>query len=163
MVLDAFAKESGAVFSSGRLASVAYTKCRGRQLVLIKPTTFMNLSGRAVNYWMKEEDIPLENVLVIVDDLALPFCAIRMRAGGSEAGHNGLKSITEMLGTQNYARLRFGIGNDFPKGHQVDFVLGKWSVEKQMRISNRTEVTNQAIQCFVLEGIQRAMNTYNGK
>lgn len=161
MVLDAFAKESGAVFNIGRLASVAEAKCRGRQLVLIKPTTYMNLSGRAVNYWMKEENIPLENVLVIVDDLALPFGTIRMRGKGSEAGHNGLKSITEHLGTQNYARLRFGIGNDFPRGGQVDFVLGKWSDDDIAAIAKRTEITNQAIQAFVMEGIERAMNRFN--
>lgn len=162
MVLDAFAKESGAVFNVGRLASVAEVKCRGRQLVLIKPTTYMNLSGRAVHYWMQEEKIPLENVLVIVDDLALPLCAIRMRGNGSEAGHNGLKSITEHLGTQNYARLRFGIGNDFPRGGQVDYVLGKWSDDDLAAIQKRTETTTQAIQSFVLEGLQRAMNKFNG-
>ena len=163
MVLDAFAKASGAVFNIGRLASVAEAKCRGRQLVLIKPSTYMNLSGKAVSYWMKEEKIPLENVLVIVDDLALPFGSIRMRGNGSEAGHNGLKSITEHLGTQNYARLRFGIGNDYPKGKQVDYVLGKWSDDDIAAIATRTEVTNQAIQSFVLEGIQRAMNAFNNK
>lgn len=163
MVLDAFAKASGANFNSGRLASVAETKLRGRQLVLIKPTTFMNLSGKAVHYWMQQENIALENVLVIVDDLALPFGSIRMRGGGSEAGHNGLKNITEMLGTQKYARLRFGIGNDYPKGRQVDFVLGKWSDDEMSTIATRTEITNQAIQSFVLEGLQRAMNTFNNK
>ena len=123
----------------------------------------MNLSGRAVNYWMKEENIPLENVLVIVDDLALPFGTIRLRGSGSEAGHNGLKSITEHLGTQNYARLRFGIGNDFPRGGQVDYVLGKWSDDDIAAIADRTKITNQAIQSFVLEGIQRAMNLFNNK
>lgn len=163
MVLDAFAKASGAVFNTGRLANVAQAKCRGRQLILIKPTTYMNLSGKAVSYWMKEEKIPLENVLVIVDDLALPFGAIRMRGSGSEAGHNGLRSITEHLGTQNYARLRFGIGNDFPKGGQVDFVLGKWSDDDIATIAARAEITSQAIQSFVLEGIQRAMNLFNNK
>lgn len=130
MVLDAFAKESGTIFNSDRLASVAMMKHRGHQLILIKPTTFMNLSGKAVSYWMRQEKIPLENVLVLVDDLALPFGAIRIRGNGSEAGHNGLRNISDILGTQNYARLRFGIGNDYPKGKQVDFVLGKWSDEE---------------------------------
>lgn len=163
MVLDAFAKASGTIFNSDRLASVAQTKLRGHQLFLIKPTTFMNLSGKAVSYWMKQEKIPLENVLVVVDDLALPFGSIRMRGNGSEAGHNGLRNITEMLGTQNYARLRFGIGNDFPKGRQVDFVLGHWSDDEINTIAERTDITTKAIQSFVLEGLQRAMNQYNGK
>ncbi|MCQ2252910.1 MAG: aminoacyl-tRNA hydrolase, partial [Bacteroidales bacterium] len=163
MVLDAFAKASGAIFNSDRLADVAQLRLRGHQLTLIKPTTFMNLSGKAVNYWMKQEKIPLENILVIVDDLALPFGALRLRGNGSEAGHNGLRNITEMLGTQNYARLRFGIGNDYPKGRQVDFVLGKWSDDEIKTISERSEITTKAIQSFVLEGLQRAMNQYNGK
>jgi len=163
MVLDAFAKVSGTIFNSDRLANVAMMKHRGHQLFLIKPTTFMNLSGKAVSYWMKQEKIPLENVLVIVDDLALPFGAIRIRGNGSEAGHNGLRNITEMLGTQNYARLRFGIGNDYPKGRQVDFVLGKWSDDETKAIEERTEVTSKAILSFVIDGLQRTMNMYNGK
>ncbi len=163
MVLDAFAKASGTIFNSDRLANVATAKVRGHQVFLVKPTTFMNLSGKAVSYWMKLEKIPLENVLVIVDDLALPFGALRMRGNGSEAGHNGLRNITEVLGTQQYARLRFGIGNDYPKGRQVDFVLGKWSDDELKTIAERTEITTKAIQSFVLEGLQRAMNQYNGK
>jgi PTH1 family peptidyl-tRNA hydrolase len=123
----------------------------------------MNLSGKAVNYWMKEEKVPLENILVLVDDLALPFGTIRIRPNGSEAGHNGLKNISEMLGTQNYARLRFGIGNQFAKGKQVDFVLGKWSDEELATIDERSEVTTHAIYSFITDGVQRTMNLYNGK
>jgi len=162
-VLDAFAKASGAFFSNGRYADTAEVKYRGRTLVLIKPTTFMNLSGQAVRYWAQQENIPVENILVIVDDLSLPFGVLRIRQSGSDGGHNGLKNITEMLGTQNYARLRFGIGNDFPKGRQVDYVLGKWSYDELRRIEERTEITTQAVYSFVMEGIQRAMNNFNGK
>lgn len=162
-VLDAFAKASGAFFSTGRYASVAEVKFRGNPLVLIKPSTYMNLSGKAVGYWAAQEKIPPENILVIVDDLALPFATIRIRQSGSEGGHNGLKSITEVLGTQNYARLRFGIGNDFPKGRQADYVLGKWSFEELKRIQERTEVTTEAIYSFITDGIQRTMNSFNGK
>ena len=162
-VLDAFAKASGAFFSACRYAQKAEIKYRGRTLILIKPSTFMNLSGQAVRYWAQEENIPLENILVIVDDLALPFGVIRIRQSGSEAGHNGLKSISECLGTQNYARLRFGIGNNFPKGGQVDYVLGKWSYDELQRIEQRTEITTQALYGFVTDGIQSTMNSFNGK
>jgi PTH1 family peptidyl-tRNA hydrolase len=162
-VLDAFAKASGAFFSSGRYAFVAETKYRGRTLVLIKPSTYMNLSGKAVSYWVQQENIPLENVLIVVDDLSLPFGVIRMRQSGSEAGHNGLKSITECLETQDYARLRFGIGNNFPKGRQADYVLGKWSFDELKKIQERTAVTTEALYSFVTDGVQRTMNTFNGK
>ncbi|MCQ2973772.1 MAG: aminoacyl-tRNA hydrolase [Bacteroidales bacterium] len=162
-VLDAFAKASSAVFNSDRYASVAQIKYRGNQVTLIKPSTFMNLSGKAVSYWMKQEKIPLENIIICVDDLALPFGSIRIRANGSEAGHNGLKNITELLGTQNYARLRFGIGNQFAKGAQVNFVLGKWSAEELEVINTRTELTTNALFSFITDGIQRTMNAYNGK
>ncbi len=162
-VLDAFAKASGAFFSTYRYASVAEVKFRGNPLFLIKPSTYMNLSGKAVGYWAAQEKIPPENILVIVDDLALPFATIRIRQSGSDGGHNGLKSITEILGTQNYARLRFGIGNNFPKGKQADYVLGKWSFEELKRIQERTEVTTQAVYSFITDGIQRTMNNFNGK
>ena len=160
---DALAADAGASFESGRYASVAQFKYRGNPVTLIKPTTFMNLSGKAVSYWLKEENIPVENLMVCVDDLALPFGVIRIRQNGSEAGHNGLKNITEMLGTQQYARLRFGIGNDFAKGHQVDFVLGKWSFEELKRVGERTKVTTEALYSFITNGVQRTMNTFNGK
>lgn len=122
MILDAFAKASNIAFETKRYGDVAETRVKNKQLLLLKPSTYMNLSGNAVKYWMDKENIPLENVLVLVDDLALPLGTIRIKGKGSDAGHNGLKNIAQMLGSQNYARLRFGIGNDFPKGTQVDFV-----------------------------------------
>lgn len=162
-IIDAFAEKHGVNFLSDRYADVAQTKFRGNPLVLIKPSTYMNLSGKAVAYWQKQEKIPLENILVLVDDIALPFAAIRLRANGSEAGHNGLKSISECLQTQNYARLRFGLGNNYPKGGQVDFVLGQWSDEEQKTIAEKLEITTNAIESFVQNGIQRTMNMFNGK
>jgi len=163
MVLDAFAKASGAFFNTDRYAQKAEIKYRGKTVILIKPSTFMNLSGKAVNYWKQQENIPLENILVLVDDLSLPLGVIRLRPGGSEAGHNGLKSITSCLSTQNYSRLRFGIGNDFPKGGQVDYVLGKFSNEDLDLINQRTLVTTEAIYGFLTDGIQITMNKFNGK
>jgi PTH1 family peptidyl-tRNA hydrolase len=123
----------------------------------------MNLSGNAVRYWMKEKKVDLERVLVVVDDLALPFGALRMKPGGSEAGHNGLRNITQTLGTQQYARLRFGIGNDFPRGGQVDFVLGKFSAEDMSAMPERLEVAAEMIKSFALSGIQFTMNHFNKK
>ena len=122
MVVDALAQAAGITFNDGRYGFTATMSVKGRQLILLKPSTFMNLSGNAVRYWMQKENIPLENVLIVVDDLALPFGTLRLKGKGSDAGHNGLKHIAATLGTQNYARLRFGIGNDFPRGGQVDFV-----------------------------------------
>ena len=162
-IADALAADAGADFVSDRYADVAQFKYRGNPVTIIKPSTFMNLSGKAVSYWLKQENIPVENLMVCVDDLALPFGVIRLRANGSEAGHNGLKNITELLGTQNYARLRFGIGNDFAKGHQVDFVLGKWSFEELKRIAERTKTTTEALYSFITNGVQRTMNMFNGK
>ena len=130
-VLDAFAKASNIVFKDGRYGATADLSLKGRQLVLLKPSTYMNLSGNAVRYWMQQEKVPLENVLIVVDDLALPFGALRLKPKGSDAGHNGLKHIAAKLGTENYARLRFGIGNNFPKGAQIDYVLGHFSEEEK--------------------------------
>ena len=162
-IVDALAADAGTDFVSDRYASVAQFKYRGNPVTIIKPSTYMNLSGKAVSFWLKEENIPVENFIVCVDDLALPFGVIRFRSNGSEAGHNGLKNITELLGTQNYARLRFGIGNNFPKGKQVDFVLGKWSFEDLSRIKERTKTTTEALYSFITNGIERTMNTFNGK
>ena len=128
-VLDAFAEASNIIFSTQRYGDVAQVRVKNKVLFLLKPSTYMNLSGEAVRYWMNKENIPLENVLVIVDDLALPFGAIRIKGKGSDGGHNGLKNIAALVGGQNYARLRFGIGNDFPKGAQVDYVLGNFTEE----------------------------------
>lgn len=129
-ILDAFAKASNVFFSENRYGATCEVKLKGRTLILLKPSTFMNLSGNALRYWMQKEKIEIENVLVIVDDIALPFGTLRLKPQGSDAGHNGLKNIQEILGHNNYARLRFGIGNDFAKGRQVEYVLGKWTEEQ---------------------------------
>lgn len=162
-VLDALAKASNLVFEDKRYGEVAEMKVKGRTLILLKPSTYMNLSGNAVRYWLQKENIPAENMLVVVDDLALPFGALRLKGKGSDAGHNGLKHIQQILGTQNYARLRFGIGNDFPKGGQVDFVLGHFSEEDEMAMPEKLEVCGKIIVEFCLAGIQNAMNHYNKK
>lgn len=162
-VLDALAKASNLVFADKRYGEVAELKVKGRTLVLLKPSTYMNLSGNAVRYWLQKENIPVENMLVVVDDLALPFGALRLKGKGSDAGHNGLKHIQQILGTQNYARLRFGIGNDFPKGGQVDFVLGHFSEEDEAAMPAKLEVCGKIITDFCLAGIQNAMNQYNNK
>ena len=161
--LDAFAEASNVVFEDKRYGAVATAKVKGHQLILLKPSTYMNLSGNAVRYWMQQENIPLEQVLVIVDDLALPFGALRLKGKGSDAGHNGLKNIQELVGTQNYARLRFGIGNDFSKGAQCNFVLGKWSDEETKAMPDRLKVVNDIIPSFCLQGMDRTMNQFNGK
>lgn len=163
VMVDALAKALDSTFSVDRYASVAEASYKGRQLVLIKPSTYMNLSGKAVHYWMQKEKISIENVLVLVDDLALPFGTLRMKGKGSAGGHNGLKNIQELIGSENYARLRFGVGNNFPKGQQVDFVLGNWTKEEKEQISVLTEKTTSAIQMFVTIGIEKAMVFANTK
>ncbi|MGN6509004.1 MAG: aminoacyl-tRNA hydrolase, partial [Chitinophaga sp.] len=160
-VADAFAAKHGAAFRSDRLADVAEVKWKGRIFIVIKPTTYMNLSGRAVKYWMDKEKIPLENVLVIMDELALPLDVIRLRPGGSDAGHNGLKSIQESIGTNQYPRLRFGIGNDFPKGRQIDYVLGKWSAKEEPVVQQKIDKCTEVVESFASIGLQRSMNNYN--
>ena len=163
MVLDALAKASNLVFADGRYGATATLSVKGRQLILLKPSTYMNLSGNAVRYWLQQEKIPVENMLVLVDDLNLPFGSIRMRKQGSNGGHNGLGHIQQVLGTQNYARLRFGIGNDFSKGAQCNFVLGKWSDEEQKNLLDRLKLVGEIIPSFCLQGMDRTMNQYNGK
>ncbi len=162
-VLDALAEASNISFTTGRYGAVATLKHRGRTILLLKPSTYMNLSGKAVRYWMDQERIPRENLLVISDDVALPFGTFRMRKGGSEGGHNGLKNITEMLGDNQYARLRFGVGGDFPRGHQVDYVLGKFTDDEERSISDRLKLFGDAILSFVSVGADRTMNSFNGK
>lgn len=161
--LDAFAEASNAVFETRRYGDVAECRLRGRQLVLLKPSTFMNLSGQAVRYWLQQENVPIENLLVVVDDLSLPVGALRLKPSGSDGGHNGLKNIQELIGTQQYARLRFGIGNDFPRGAQVDYVLGRFSEEQRTALASRFEQAVEMIRTFCLAGIQTAMNQYNNK
>ena len=162
-VLDAFAKASNIVFKDGRYGATADLSLKGRQLVLLKPSTYMNLSGNAVRYWMQQEKVPLENVLIVVDDLALPFGALRLKPKGSDAGHNGLKHIAATLGTENYARLRFGIGNNFPKGAQIDYVLGHFSEEEKQQMSERIDTACEIIKSFCLAGIAITMNQFNKK
>jgi PTH1 family peptidyl-tRNA hydrolase len=162
-VLDAWAKASNAVFTDARYGARTELRIKGKTFILIKPATYMNLSGKAVNYWLQAEKVPTEQLLVIVDDLALPFGTIRMRAQGSDGGHNGLKHINEILGHQNYARLRVGIGNEFSKGQQVDYVLGEWDKEKKKALPALLERVADAAKTFGLQGIDRAMNIYNSK
>lgn len=162
-VLDALAKASNLVFEDKRYGAITTLKVKNQTLTLLKPSTYMNLSGNAVRYWMNEKKIPLENILVVVDDLSLPFGQLRMRPGGSEAGHNGLKHISSVLGTQQYARLRFGIGNDFPRGGQVDFVLGEFTEEDLKTMDERLELAGEMVKSFALSGIQFTMNHFNKK
>ena len=161
--LDAFAEASNVFFENQRYGAIATCRLKGHSLLLLKPSTFMNLSGNAVRYWMQQEKIPLEQVLVVVDDLALPFGVLRLKGSGSDAGHNGLKNIQEVLGTQNYARLRFGIGNDFPKGHQVEHVLSHFPAEEQTLMPARLEKAGEIIKSFCLSGLQTTMNQFNNK
>jgi len=162
-VLNQWAHDAGFTFTLQRHAVAAQTTYKGRQLVLIQPTTYMNLSGKAVKYWMNELKIPLENVIVIVDDLALEFGALRLRGKGSDGGHNGLRSIDAELQTNNYARLRFGIGNDFPKGRQIDYVLGKWTKEQMEALPERLSKAAEICQSFCTAGLANTMSAYNNK
>ena len=162
-ILDYIAKENDLKFKSDRLADVVEFKYKGKQLVLIKPTTYMNLSGKAVNYWMQAEKIPLENILVIVDELALPFGKIRLGPKGSDGGLNGLKNIQEILNTKQYPRLRFGISNEFSKGSQVNYVLGKWNEEEKKTLDDRIKIAADAIKAFAFIGLARCMNEFNTK
>lgn len=160
-VLDAFALKHGAFFQSARLADMAEIKWKGKIFICIKPTTFMNLSGRAFKYWMDKEKILIENSLTIVDDLALPLSKIRLRKSGSDAGHNGLKDIQNVLGTDNYPKLRFGIGNQYPKGMQVDFVLSQWLKEEVPVVNTKIDKCVEIIQDFAITGIDRTMSAVN--
>ena len=162
-VVDAFAQQLKTEFSADNFVDIAEGSIRGRKVFIIKPTTYMNVSGKAVNYWLQQLKIPLDNLMVVVDDLALPFGTVRLRAKGSDAGHNGLSSINEWLHTQNYARMRFGIGNDFPKGRQVDYVLGKWNDSERKLLSEKIALCCDALNEFVIAGISPCMNKYNNK
>lgn len=162
-VLDTLAKKEDLKFELQRYAYTAEYKFKGRTLLLIKPTTYMNLSGKSVNYWLQKAKIPIENLLIIVDDIALPFGTIRIRAKGGAAGHNGLEHINQTVGHQKYARLRFGIGNDFRQGAQVDYVLGKWSTEEREKLPERIDKTIEAVKAFTTIGLSRTMNEFNNK
>ncbi len=163
MVLDAWAQASNAVFETARYGSKAEISFKGRKFILIKPSTYMNLSGKAVRYWLNESKVPLENLIVISDDLNLPFGTLRLRKGGSAGGHNGLTNISEMLGTQDYARIRMGIGNDFSRGGQIDFVLGELSPEDKAQMPQICDRVIEGIKAFAVVGPDRAMNTLNTK
>ena len=160
-ILDALAEASNVVFKDKRYGFVAEMSFKGRRFQLLKPSTFVNLSGNAVRYWLNKGKIPLENLLVVVDDIALDFGTLRLRKKGGPGSHNGLNHITEILGTPNFARLRFGIGNDFPKGAQVHFVLGDWSQEEVKKLPERIEKSIEFIQAFSFLGIELAMNKHN--
>ncbi|MDY4514016.1 MAG: aminoacyl-tRNA hydrolase [Paludibacteraceae bacterium] len=163
MMLDAFADALNATWADKRYGFVAKCRVKNAEMVLLKPTTYMNLSGNAVRYWLQQEKIPVENMLVLVDDLNLPFGTIRIRKQGSNGGHNGLGNIQSVLGTENYARVRFGIGNNFSRGAQCNFVLGKWTEEEQKLLPERLKITSEIIPSFCLQGMDRTMNLYNGK
>lgn len=162
-VVNALAEEAGAQFADKRYGLIAKMRVKNRELTLLKPSTLMNLSGNAVRFWLGKENIPLENLLVVCDDLSLPLGTIRMKPSGSAAGHNGLKHIAQTLGTEAYARLRVGIGSDFPRGGQIDFVLGRFPEEDEAVINQKVKVAAEAVKAFALSGVQFAMNQYNGK
>lgn len=162
-ILDAWAQASNISFKTDRYGDVASFRLKNQQVVLLKPSTYMNLSGNAVRYWKEKENIELENILILVDDIALPFGAIRLKPSGSDAGHNGLKNIAAMLGTQNYARLRFGVGNDFPRGCQIDYVLGHFTPEQEKELPARVDIAIEAVKDAVLAGLQHSMCNYNNK
>lgn len=163
MILDAFAKASNIVFADRRYGYLAETSIKGRKVYLLKPTTYMNLSGNAVRYWLGKENIDITRMLVVVDDLALPLGSLRLKASGSSAGHNGLGHIQSVLGTERYCRLRVGIGNDFPRGGQIDWVLGHYDADDMAVLAPKIETACEIIKSFVLAGVDITMNQYNHK
>jgi PTH1 family peptidyl-tRNA hydrolase len=162
-ILDAFAKASNVFFTENRYGATCEVKMKGRTLILLKPSTFMNLSGNALRYWMQKENVEIGNVLVVVDDIALPFGTLRLKPKGSDAGHNGLKNIQEILGHNEYARLRFGLGDDFKRGQQIAYVLGKWTDEQSKVIPERAEIACEMIKSFCMAGLELTMTQYNKK
>lgn len=162
-ILDYFAKKESISFQTAKLGDVAEFKIKGRTLLLLKPNTYMNLSGKAVKYWMEKENIEKENILVITDDLNLSFGTIRIKTKGSDGGHNGLKSIQSLLNTSEYPRFRFGISDQFKKGQQVDYVLGEWNEEENSKLQERLEKSAEIIKSFALAGLNNTMNEFNGK
>lgn len=162
-ILDFFAEQEGLTFETQKLGDVATFKLKGRTFIFLKPNTYMNLSGKAVLYWLTKEKIPLENLLVVTDDLNLPFGSIRLKTKGSDGGHNGLKDIQDKLSTVKYNRFRFGISDAFSKGRQVDYVLGEWTTEEDNKLKERLEKSTALIKSFALSGINNTMNAFNGK
>lgn len=161
--VDFLANEANENFETVKLGALAQVKVKNKVLLLLKPNTYMNLSGKALQFWMEKEKIAKENVLIITDDLNLPFGTIRLKAKGSDGGHNGLKSIQQVLNSAEYPRLRFGISDAFKKGQQVDYVLGEWSTEETTALNERLNVVSQAVKEFALAGLNNAMNNFNGK
>lgn len=162
-VLDFIARQEGLEFTTAKLGAIAEYKLKGRTLFLLKPNTYMNLSGKAVKYWMEKEGIAKENLLVVTDDLNLPFGSIRIKGKGSDGGHNGLKNIQLLLNTSDYPRFRFGISDEFKKGQQVDYVLGEWTDEEKAKLPERYEMAANAIRSFALAGLANTMSDFNGK
>jgi PTH1 family peptidyl-tRNA hydrolase len=162
-ILDALADASNIHFTDKRYGFIAEYAFKGKRFILLKPSTYVNLSGKAVNYWLQKESIGLENLLVIVDDIALPFGTVRIRPGGGDGGHNGLINIIQVLGHQQFARLRFGIGNDFPPGRQVEYVLGQWSEAEEKMLPGRIRHCHEAIRSFGLSGMEKTMSEFNNK
>tara|TARA_B110000046_G_scaffold92725_1_gene100738 strand:- start:4551 stop:5171 length:621 start_codon:yes stop_codon:yes gene_type:complete len=161
-IVEKFAQLNEAVFETKKLGDLACFKFKGRTFLLLKPNTYMNLSGKAVKYWLEKEAIPHENLLIITDDLNLPFGTLRLKMKGSAGGHNGLKDVQDKLNTSQYNRLRFGISDEFAKGRQVDYVLGEWTAEEADKLKERLEQSSACIKSFVMAGVQNAMNTFNG-
>ncbi|GAL88340.1 aminoacyl-tRNA hydrolase [Jejuia pallidilutea] len=162
-ILDHFAKKEAFSFETQKLGAIATFKLKGRTLILLKPSTYMNLSGKAVTYWLTKEKVPLENLLVITDDLNLPFGSLRLKTKGSDGGHNGLKDIQDKLNTTKYNRFRFGISDAFSKGRQVDYVLGEWGETEKEQLPERLEKSVELIKSFALAGVNNTMNSFNGK
>ncbi|MHA7832161.1 MAG: aminoacyl-tRNA hydrolase [Flagellimonas sp.] len=162
-ILDFLAEQEDFTFESAKLGAVATFKHKGKSVVCLKPSTYMNLSGKSVKYWMDKENISLENILIITDDLNLPFGSIRLKSKGSDGGHNGLKDIQNVLQTTKYNRFRFGVGSDFSKGNQVDYVLGKWDDDQQKAMPERLKKSTDLIRSFVFAGVKNTMNQFNGK
>lgn len=162
-VVNALVEEAGVRFTEERYGAIARMRVKNCELVVLKPNTFMNLSGNAVRYWLQREHIPVENLLVVVDDLALPFGTLRLKPKGSDAGHNGLKNIQQLLGTQVYSRLRFGIGNNFPRGGQIDYVLGPFTPDELQLMPEKIKRAVEIVRSFCLAGVEITMNQYNNK
>lgn len=162
-VLDHLAKKESITFETVKLGDVTTLKIKGRTLLLLKPSTYMNLSGKAVKYWLEKEKVPLENLLIITDDLNLPFGTLRLKTKGSDGGHNGLKDIQDKLQTTKYNRFRFGISDTFSKGRQVDYVLGEWNEDETSKLDERLKVSTELIKSFALAGVNNTMNQFNGK
>nr|WP_241695515.1 aminoacyl-tRNA hydrolase [Winogradskyella litoriviva] len=162
-ILDFLAESNDVVFETAKLGDIATLKIKGRTLILLKPSTYMNLSGKAIKYWLEKEKIPLENLLVVTDDLNLPFGSLRLKTKGSDGGHNGLKDTQDKLQTVKYNRFRFGISDEFSKGRQVDYVLGEWNDDEKSKLKERLKISAELIKSFALAGVNNTMNQFNGK